>query len=180
MVRDDNGQLCNLSQAADLLAQWIQEVYAGPSTSSKAMVWPFEATELKSVFQTFAASKALVRMYLPSLVWKHFATGFSQVIHQQATAWADSQGAPPAEWGQGTLVFLTKPNKPANCPQNLRPIAALSLGANVVWAGSVNAYWMQHSLDSGHCLSLLTFHHGVALKPYIELLNIAWTSGIFM
>ena len=121
MLRDDNGQLCNPSQAADLLAQWIQDVYAGPRTTSTALVWPFEARELKSVFQTFAANKALAPMYLPSVIWKHFATELSQVMHQQATAWADSHSAPPVEWGQGTLV----PNKPAGCPQNLRPIALL-------------------------------------------------------
>ena len=85
MLRDHNGQLCNPSQAADLLAQWIQDVYAGPRTTLKAMVWPFEATELKLVFQTFMANKALAPLYLPSLVWKHFATDLSHVMHQQAT-----------------------------------------------------------------------------------------------
>eukprot|EP00435_Cladocopium_sp_Y103_P063702 s240_g25.t1 len=68
--------------------------------------------------------KAVAAPYPPNLMWRCTAIAISDIAYQDLQCW-QNQWPPhiPEVWQRGWLVFISKPDKPPNAPQNLRALA---------------------------------------------------------
>ena len=89
ILRDDDGRLLGPHESADALAEWLSDLYAGPTSTTDwtSMCWPFLPHQMKRAFMTFSRSKAVAPSFLPSIFWKEHAELASQMIEKNMQHW---------------------------------------------------------------------------------------------
>eukprot|EP00435_Cladocopium_sp_Y103_P034851 s848_g9.t1 len=85
---------------------------------------PFSQAELASALQKAPIVKAVAAPFPPNLMWRINAEQIAAIIYADLQRWW-TQWPPhvPAVWQRGWLVFIGKPNKPPNAPENVRALA---------------------------------------------------------
>eukprot|EP00435_Cladocopium_sp_Y103_P037668 s1225_g10.t1 len=85
---------------------------------------PFAEQELALALQQAPIVKAVAYPYPPNLMWRLNAVQIASIVYTELQKWW-SVWPPhiPAVWQRGWLAFIGKPNRPPNCPSNLRALA---------------------------------------------------------
>lgn len=85
---------------------------------------PFTCQQLEQTISHLKWSKAVASPYASGGSLAPFAYDLAQhVYHCLQLWWGQSPPFVPPAWKNSWLVWLTKPNKPADTPENLRPLA---------------------------------------------------------
>eukprot|EP00435_Cladocopium_sp_Y103_P064539 s128_g26.t1 len=85
---------------------------------------PFTQLELANALRQAPVVKAVAQPFPPNLLWRNNADAIAAIVHQDLQKWWN-QWPPhvPSVWQRGWLVFIGKPNRKPNAPENLRALA---------------------------------------------------------
>ena len=101
-LRGPQGQLLGPEEAAQMIADWLQNLYSNPAftdTASQAFSWPLDVADLHHGFHQFEINKALDPDFIPSIFWKQHAGSMSCLIHDLAQHWCrQPPHYPPDLW----------------------------------------------------------------------------------
>ena len=111
-LRNPNGTITSLSQAADLLSTWYENMYKAtgcmPATFiSQVLNWPFTVQEFCWGLQRLPLMKSLAPSYVPALFWNLGSWDVAHFLQPSCVEWSQT-GVYPQAWGQGHLTFLPK------------------------------------------------------------------------
>lgn len=127
-LRASDGTVLGPSQAADTLAEYIQQLCSSSEPLHPIPVcnWPFSCADLCEELSQLPARKALDPRCLPAPYWIHASDCVAQYIAPLIHEWCNhSQHTLPSSWSSGFLSFPPKPGKSTSNACDVRPIALL-------------------------------------------------------
>ena len=127
-LRKSNGLMATPTESADILTQYVSELWAGPPTVgvqfSEAPGVPFSIEQLTRALQQIPVCKATAPPFAPGAAWRAIAETLAPRLYAQLEMWWSSPDPfIPPDWKAGWLVMIPKPQKPPVAPGNLRPLA---------------------------------------------------------
>ena len=129
-LRTFDGTIANAEDVKHLTEAHIKEVWEGPQSVQYTCTIPpgvpFTQEELEHEIGHIPVVKSVARPFLPGLCWKVRAHATAEFIYGLLEKWWNQTPIYiPQQWKQAWLIFIPKPNKPADRLTHLRPLALL-------------------------------------------------------
>ena len=127
-LRNTQGALSHPHESHALLCKYVHNQWGGhthtPAQTHVVPGVPFTLDELKCALESVPSTKAVAKPFMPGVVVKHLACSIAERIFPLLQLWWN-QSPPymPPSWRDGWLIFLAKPGKTPDRPDNLRPLA---------------------------------------------------------
>ena len=135
--RRQDGQLMSVDEEMDSLRDFFSDLYQSsqhqpvPRQLSEAL--HIEEWEVESALRSLPAGKALPPGQVPARLWKLAEKSVATaLLHDFNVALQPGELHFPQHWHDSYLTLLAKPQKPPNCPANLRPINLLAAEAKIL------------------------------------------------
>ena len=159
-LRHPDGSAASPSQAADMLAQWLDQLYkADPHVMDyQFQPWPFSMDEFCQGLQSLPLMKSLAPTYAPAPYWVMSAEAVTAFLAPFFQQWFDLRQLPQA-WSMGHLVFLPKPGRTGGRPQDLRPISLLEPTGKTIMGLAAKALY-QEAAWFLHTVPQFAYLHG--------------------
>eukprot|EP00435_Cladocopium_sp_Y103_P050202 s1727_g15.t1 len=130
-LRNHTGSIASPVEELAILGAYVKRIWYDPDALLALHYCqpyppgvPFSLHDLIGALQQAPIVKAVAAPFPPNLVWKCNAAQIADIVYQDLQRWWH-QWPPhiPAIWQRGWLVFIGKPNRQPNAPQNLRALA---------------------------------------------------------
>ena len=127
-LRNAQGALALPQEELAIYTQYVRDVWNKPDVPLQHLARPpgvpFSMSDLRDALAHIPVTKSVAAPFLPGLIVRTMAHEIAVGLYPLLQHWwSFNPPLMPQVWRDGWLVFLPKPLKSTDCPQNLRPLA---------------------------------------------------------